>query len=296
MPLRSVRDRVLALRSLESMTQLEDEAVQLMAEHTRDRWFREGETVLREGEPIENVYLVLSGRIKVTRKGKHVAIVVRPRGVGLLSVFARDPGGVTAVALEDTHALETPVDAVMEAIDGSFSFIRNSLRLASGAVLKQRANLPADPSKPPKVELGTWTDRPRTLVERIMSMAGVGIFADSNLDAVIDIARRLQEVRVEPGHVFWEAGDPADATLRIQYGRLRCTAPDGQHVDVGSGYVLGGLDAFAGSKRAFSVRAETKVIGFLSSSEAMLNVLETHRDLALDLQAVFSRELLEQGN
>jgi CRP-like cAMP-binding protein len=288
-----VRNRVLVLRSLESFSSLDERSLTLIAEHASYRRFAAGETVCVEGAPISFFHIVIEGQVTVTRMGHLVAVTGRSRGVGILSLLARDPNGVSAVADVDTRTLAVPVDAFLDGLEESFSLVRNSLRLQAGALLRKRGNLPARPDKPPPFAMGEYVARDRTLVERIIDLSRGGVWASCNLDAVVEVARRTTEIRVEPGEVFWKIGDPSSFWLRIDHGRVRCTAADGQLVDVGHRFVLGIMDSIAQQPRSYEARAETRVVAYKTELESFLGVLETHFDLARDFLGVLARALLE---
>jgi CRP-like cAMP-binding protein len=293
LPLPGVRDRVLLLRSLESFAALDDEAITLLAEHARPRAFGAGEVVLVEGRPVESVHVVIDGQISSRRKGKLLAQVRRARGVGFLSLLARDENGVDAVADQPTRTFEVPAAVVHDAIEENFSFLRNLLRLSGRGLLDRRGGLPANPAAPPAAEVGEYPTRPLTLVERVLDMRSGGIFATGSLEPVVEVARRQEQVEFGPGELLWRAGEPASWSLRVLAGRIECSTPDGRRVVVGKGYVLGNLDALAEHPRSFEARAETRVAGYRSDLESLLSVIESHPELGRELLAVLSRMLLE---
>lgn len=293
MPLRGVRDRVLLLRSLPSFAGLDDAGLTLLAEHARTRSFRAGETVIAEGRPLSHVYIVVSGQITSNRLGKRVAVVTRSRGVGLLSVLARDSNGVDAVADVDTLTLEVPADALQDALEENFSMLRNSLRLSAAALVAKRGNLPASPDRPGPQTLGEYRERPRTMVELMLLLGKTGVFSGVNIDALVAVARTTREVRIAEGEVLWRIGEPSTFWMRVDYGRVRCTAADGRHVDVGPDFILGNLDCFGQAPRSYEARTDTRIIGYRTELDGFLAILETHFQMARDLIAIISKALLE---
>ncbi|HWM84839.1 MAG TPA: cyclic nucleotide-binding domain-containing protein [Kofleriaceae bacterium] len=289
----TLRGRLLLLRAMESLRALDDGSLALLAEHARVRRFPAGAALLVEGRPVDNVYLVTEGRVTVARRGKVLSVVSRGFGAGFTSLIARDPNGVSVVADVDTQTLEVPADALLDTYERDFAFVRNVLRLQARSIAERRGGLPADPASPPPIVLGTWRDRERTLVERLLLAQRAPVFARANFDAVIELVRHQVEVRFAAGDVMWRAGDPATYQLRIEYGRVRCTTPDGLSVDVGAEHWVGVMDTFAGQPRRFEARAETPVIAYRTEFETFLAVLEAHFELALDFIAMLAQQRLE---
>ena len=293
MPIRGTRDRALLLKALPTFARLDDATVRALAEHARHRRFRAESWLVRPEDMLSHAYLVLDGKILVHRPtGNHV-VVERPYGVGFLNLMAGERTNVSAVAQTDVETLELPCDAILDVMDDHFSMVRNSLRLQASAVVRHRQGLPIKSGEEYEPPMGEYRDRPSTLVEILLNLQQ-GALAKVNLDALVEVARRTKEHRVDPGHRFWDAGAPALSSLRIEYGHVRCETPDGAYVDVGAGYVLGGLDSMAGTARSFSATAVTKVIGFELPQEVFLGVMETHREMGRALLEVFSRMLLNR--
>ncbi len=292
LPLHTLRDRILLLRSLPSFRPLDDEALTLVAEHARSRAFRAGEAVLVEGEPVSECHIVVEGQVTSTRNGKRVAVVDPGSGVGFLSIMAREPG-TNAVADVPTTTLAVPAEAIVNALEESFSFVRNTLRISAATLVRKRGNLPASPDRPPPVDLGEAPERPRTMVELLLDLRRGGIFRECNIDALVDVARATREIRAEPGEVFWKIGEPSTSWRRIYAGRVRCTSADGRSVDIGKSFVLGIMDALGQVPRSYEARAEAPILAYQSELEAFLAVLETHFELARDLIAVVSKAVLD---
>jgi CRP-like cAMP-binding protein len=289
-PREGIRDRVLVLRSLADLRGLDDEGLTRLAEHARSRSYRAGETLTSEGDPIQALHVIIDGRVRVARKGEAPRIVAGGEPVELLALLARAPAGL-AQAEVDTRALEIPVAAIGVAIDESFSLLRHFLRIMGAAIAKRRSSLPADPGSPPPVDVGVYRDRPRTLVERMLELRASPL-GSMNVDALVDLARRSIEHRFPAGHVFWSAGEASAFAIHMKFGRVRCTAPDGRFVDVGSEFTLGVMDLWGGQRRSFSARAETEVIAYRIEFEDFLAILETHTTFAIGMLETFARSLL----
>lgn len=293
LPLPGVRDRVLLLRSLESLAGIDEEAITLLAEHAKPRAFRAGDVVIAEGRPIESVHVVVDGQISARRRGKLLAEARRSGGVGFLALHARDENGVEAVADLPTHTLEIAASVIQDAMEENPSYLRNSLRLVSRTLLGRRRGLPANPDAAPAAEVGVYPAREKTLVERVLDMRARGIFATGSLEPVVELARRIRQVEFAPGELLWAAGEPSTWSVRVLAGRIECASAEGRRVAVGAGFVLGNLDGLAELPRSFSARAETRVVAYQSEVEDMLAVIESHPGLGRELLAVLSRLLFD---
>lgn len=203
----------------------------------------------------------------------------------------REPSRIGLAAV-DTQTLEIPVAAFRVAMEENFSLLRNALRMIGLTLLKARGSLPADPASPPSVDPGVYFERPKTLAERLVELRQ-GPFESMNLDALVDLSRRMVECRFPAGHLFWAVGDPSNYSFHVDYGRVRCTARDGSTMDVGNNFTLGVMDVWASHPRSYEARAETDVIGYRVSYEDFSIILEMHPQVGLELLRTLARVMVE---
>jgi len=97
------------LRRLPLFARLSEEELDSLAERTRPKSFRRGETIFRKDDPGTHLYLVVEGAVKISLPGEFgqealVALMRSGDFFGELALFDRSPRSATAVALEETHA------------------------------------------------------------------------------------------------------------------------------------------------------------------------------------------------
>lgn len=285
----SLRDRVLALRAHDMFEGLDDDGLLLLAEHGRAASYADGAVISVEDEPARSVYLVLEGEVVVSRHGTVITTRKAGDAYGALPLLARTPATL-AVAVGETRLLEIPAPAFESALVENYSLLRNTLRVLGSAVLGTRRNLPADPDSPRVVDEGVYYPEPRSLVEILIQLRE-SPFGHMNLDALVDFARYMIDVRYAAGELLWSSGETSTHALHIDAGRVRCTGADGRHVDIGRGFSIGVMDVWS-RVRVYEARAETPVIAFRIDFESFLALLETHPEVGLDLLRGFARELL----
>jgi CRP-like cAMP-binding protein len=272
------------------MALVDDDGLLLLAEHARSATYHEGEVVVREGEPSRSMFVVLEGSVVVSYDGKKPVAWGVGTAFGTLALFARKPSGL-AVAGNGTRLLEIPAAALENALDENHSLLRSALAVTGSDVLKSRGNLPADPDVPREIDEGTYYSEPRSMVERLLELRA-GNFRYMNLEALIELARQMVEVRYPAGASIWSAGDVSTHSLSIDCGRVHCTASDGKSCDVGKGFSIGVLDVWGPRRRVYGARAETDVIAYRIEFESFLTLLESHVEVGIELLRGFARALL----
>jgi len=285
-----IRDRVLTLRSYSMFDGLDDDAMLLLAEHGTSSQYPDGAFVTPEGEQTHTLFLVVEGEISVSRNGQTLGTRRAGDAYGGLPLLARELSTL-AVAVGDTSTLEIPAAAFEAALTENFSLLRTTLRGLGSSVLAMRGNLPTNPSGRREVDEGCFYLEPLSLVQRLIQLRQ-GAFRHMNMEALLDLARSMIEIRFDAGALLWSTGDPSTHALHIDVGRVRCTERDGRHASVGRGFTIGVLDAWSGS-RVYEARAETPLIAFRIDVESFLALLEAYPEVGLDLLRGFAHDLLE---
>jgi CRP-like cAMP-binding protein len=295
--IQSLRDRVLLLHSLPAFAPLEDDTLTLLAEHVRVKHCRAGETLLKLGEPIHHVYILLEGEVRWQRASQAVPSLATTQDVvGWITLMARDPQGMSATVESDAQLIELPAEMLEHALEQDFSLARNMLRMGADSLVRARGNLPARIDQIAEVQVGVMRKQRRTLVERLIDMRKTPLFANCDIEALVALTRRTRELRAEPGELLWRAGEEAAPFwLFVDYGKVRCTNAAGESMEVGSGWVIGMMDAIAQRPRAYEARAVTQVLGERIELEAFLGVLETHVELARDFIAFLAQRVLDRS-
>ena len=107
MPITTVAlmDRVLFLRKVPLFAELDPADLQQVARIATERAFTDGETIARQGESGDALYVVMSGAAKVEQDGRTVATRGAGEAVGEMSILRAAPRIASLVAAGDTKTL-----------------------------------------------------------------------------------------------------------------------------------------------------------------------------------------------
>lgn len=88
------------------------------------RTYSKGEVVIDQGHPVQHIYILLSGKVKIVRNGisgqVHIARILGPKQFfGIRSFLAGMPMMARVTAYEETVLLETPTGTLMELFEGN---------------------------------------------------------------------------------------------------------------------------------------------------------------------------------
>jgi len=289
-----IRDRVLVLRRMPQLAELEHDDLALLAEHAHLVHGRAGTVLLEENSALDRVFIMVEGKGELTRR-EIVTEITGPRIVGLLELSAGVEVAPGFALKERSLLLELPAEVMHAMLYENAAIARNIVRLTARGLLASRDNLPYSSEEAGEPREGTWNERSLTTVERVLALRRAPIWARANLDALAELAKHIEEQRVPPGTVLWEIGDEATRSVRVEYGIINCTNQAGSSVRVGAGFQIGALDSLAVQPRSYRAVTETKAILYSVPAATQLAVIEVHSNLAARLRVQLSRALLLAG-
>jgi CRP-like cAMP-binding protein len=276
--------RFLFLRTIPGFAEVPPEVAQVVAANASERFFAKGEHLYRSGVPALEIQYVVSGECEIIRNARAVRRLGPRSVVGGVSALAGEALGYDCIALEDMITLALAVEDSQDIFEDHFVLLKRVLRGTSHEVLESRRKLGPSAGFGPVSEPFTFPDRPFDLVERMAFLRKTFSFGDSEIDAIADLARDIQEVHLPKGEVLWNVGDRSTYSLLPLRGVVDCRATDpDQHFQLGPGDSVGAIDAMAGERRWFRAEVMEDLVAFRIDQEALLEVLEDHFTMAMSL-------------
>jgi CRP-like cAMP-binding protein len=288
-------ERLFHLRKAPMTGTLPAHLLAALADATRPRVFREGETLFREGERVPAMHFVIEGRLLLSRGGRELERVEAGAAIGGLGILAGGPAPFGAVALSDSLTLALDGDTCFELLEDNFGMLRHFLREITGRIVTGWQRLPpgTPPATPrPLQRAAPAATRDLDLVERMFTLRQVASFAQASINALAELARSMTEVHYAPGARLWQEGEDARHVVLLVAGHVEGTSRDGFLVHAGPVVPLGALEALAGLPRFYTAQATTPLTGLSAEIEVLFDVLEDNPEMALGQLAVMSQWLL----
>ena len=287
-------ERILHLKQLPVIGTLPSTDLALVAERMRERFFKKGDWLLREGEPARAFYAVLDGNLHVSRGGDTIGHTKAGGVVGGFAIIGRDPRGLSVRAEADTLALELEADAVFEILEDNFGITHHVLRDIARQLINIIARQPNPWGHVPiPPDPGMARPRELDLVERIFFMRHASPFRRASINALAELSRGITEVRPEAGTTLWKAGDPSSFVSLIASGEVTCTTPGGVAQQLGPGTPLGSIEATAEQPRWYTAVTRTQVTALNFPIDTLIDVFEDNFGMAMDYMALMARWLMD---
>jgi CRP-like cAMP-binding protein len=286
-------ERVVYLKTLPGLADLEPRQLAAVAQHARERRFSRGDALLAAGQRAEAFYVVVDGRVSLRRPGRPLGHAGPGEQVGFVEQLARVEPGLDALAETPTLALEFDAAAHLDVCEEHFPVVQAHLRYLAASTVRALRRLPdgtrlnrAERQAPPP-------ERPLNTVERILTLRRSSALSSGSVEALAELAGLASELRRPAGAVLWRRGDAARSFLLLASGSVECRTPWGRRLRYeGSSLALGQSESLLGVPRWNDTVSREEVVALELPVEALLDALEAHFDLARDLLRAMARGLL----
>jgi CRP-like cAMP-binding protein len=283
-------ERLLHMRKLPVLGSLLPGDLGLIAEQTRTRFFRSGDALLREGEPIGAVHIIVEGVVQMRRGPNDLGQTAPGAGVGGLGFLARDEDGISAVAETDVITLELEGDTLDEILEDRFSILQHMLRETSRRLIDLWHQAPREALAAQVRMSAPGFEGELDLVERMLFLRESLPFIRTSASALADLARNLVELDFAPGTVLWRRGEPSRQVQLLVKGQVACTAPiPGFVLEPVPGFPIGGLDAVAGVPRWYEAVCDGPVVTLSGDVETLFDLFEDNAGVAIAYLAQIAR-------
>jgi CRP-like cAMP-binding protein len=127
-------EKVIFLKSVDIFKHAAIEELGGVAALTEEVHFESGETIYREGEPVDAIFLVLKGRVVVERNGKVVRDLGERQAIGTVAALDLKPAIHTVRANDPVSALKINAQDLQDLLSLDFELVQAVIRALCGLV------------------------------------------------------------------------------------------------------------------------------------------------------------------
>ncbi|HEY8076187.1 MAG TPA: cyclic nucleotide-binding domain-containing protein [Labilithrix sp.] len=288
----NLTERMLFLSQIPVAAWVPPRVLRAIATYLAPRTFAPGEIVIRRGEPVEAMYLLVDGGLALVRDEKKIGELDAPQTIGFLGILARQEATYDAIAKGDVRAYELETDTLLELFEDHFPLYAATLRYLAERLYFDMKDLPQEMLGMPSMDLGTIGDRQPDLIEHVLMLRKTSAFSTANVNALASMVRGMEPFREAAFTRLWGPGDRPDRALFLLEGTALCRTDDGRVFRYGPGTTVGGLELLCGQPRWYEVLTETPCVGLWGSTDDLLDLFEHQFRMAMDFVSALARAQL----
>jgi CRP-like cAMP-binding protein len=258
----------------------------------------EGDVLYRRGEPADAHFFVVSGEIRLEVEDYPPWHLGERSLVGTLDLTLDRPRARTATATRASFLLRLPALDWLSMLEDNFALTLRAIEGLSEGVNQARLELPGfalERDAPPARQTRTVPSGPLGLIDRVLLLRGIALFAGAEVQALSDLAEQAGEVTFAVGDVLVARGAPNDAMFLVLSGEVTATRAQGAPAErFGPGMLVYGSSAAAAKGLGYEAVATEPTRLLRIVREDFHDAIEEHFGLARSaLKALAAeRELL----
>jgi CRP-like cAMP-binding protein len=117
-------EKVIFLKSVDIFSHATVEELGRVATLTEEVHFEPEETIFREGEPTDAIYLILAGRVSIESNGQIIRQVTEKQAFGTVAALDRNPAVHTVKAMDPVYALKLNAQDFDDLLSVDFELVR----------------------------------------------------------------------------------------------------------------------------------------------------------------------------
>ncbi len=119
-------------KAMHFMGVLNDEDIQWLATHGTTRFVPPGTVLIREGEPVESLFILLDGQLSITIQGGFLLATLQSgEMLGEISFVDARPPAAAATAVQNSYVLMVPKELLRRNLDANTAFAARFYRAAA---------------------------------------------------------------------------------------------------------------------------------------------------------------------
>ncbi|HWZ91728.1 MAG TPA: cyclic nucleotide-binding domain-containing protein [Polyangiaceae bacterium] len=238
-----------------------------------------GQRLNTAGEPLEFIYFMQNGAVRMTRDGAPPWTFQGRWVLGTFEAHLDRPLTRSATALSDFQAMKVRPSAWLELVEDSSLLARENVRFGAAAVAQLEQRIPGGLPKSSTEPTPTLPLRSSTVIERLAFLAEVEMLRGAGVQPLAELAVASQQVAFEPGAVLVELGTSPEQILVIVEGEVQAKRGDSEAIwHYGPRDIVCGPASFEGTA-AREVRAASATRAISFPLEVWFELMDEHFDL-----------------
>jgi CRP-like cAMP-binding protein len=258
-------------------------ATHRLARNMDDVHLRTGDVLYRQGEPTIAHYFVVYGEVNLAAESVPPWTLGERSLIGTIDLTLDRPRTRTATATKDTHLLRMPATDWLDMLEDNFELMLRGVEGLAQGIHEMRVAIGGGVAAPdaPASSLATLPSKGALgLVDRVILLRGVPLFAQGEAQALLDLAAHAVEVDLDAGAVV-VAREHDDAMFVTVSGAIAARASEpGFEETFGPGALVFGSRAATSKHLGFEAHAVTKSRVLRLAREDYFDAMEEHFGLA----------------
>ena len=137
----TILEKTILLKTVDLFQDIPGELLSQVSQISKAKNYDNGETIFRDGDVGDSMFIVLEGKISITKGDKEIALLDKGASLGEMALLDNENRSANAIAKEDSILLKINQDVFYELMESNADIMKQIIKLLTGRIRTANAKL-----------------------------------------------------------------------------------------------------------------------------------------------------------
>ena len=130
----TILEKTILLKTVDLFQDIPGELLSQVSQISKAKNYDNGETIFRDGDVGDSMFIVLEGKISITKGDKEIALLEKGASLGEMALLDNENRSANAIAKEDSILLKINQDVFYELMESNADIMKQIIKLLTGRI------------------------------------------------------------------------------------------------------------------------------------------------------------------
>jgi hypothetical protein len=137
----TILEKTILLKTVDLFQDIPGELLSQVSQISKAKNYDKGETIFKDGDVGDSMFIVLEGRVSITKGDKEIALLEKGASLGEMALLDNENRSANALAKEDSVLLKINQDVFYELMESNADIMKQIIKLLTSRIRKANAKL-----------------------------------------------------------------------------------------------------------------------------------------------------------
>ena len=137
----TILEKTILLKTVDLFQNIPGELLSQVSQISKARNFAKDQTVFKEGDSGDSMFIVIKGRVAITKGDKEIASLEKGASLGEMALLDNEERSANAIAKEDSVLLKINQDVFYELMESNADIMKQIIKLLTSRIRNVNARL-----------------------------------------------------------------------------------------------------------------------------------------------------------
>ena len=137
----TILEKTILLKTVDLFQDIPGELLSQVSQISKAKNYDNGEMIFRDGDVGDSMFIVLEGKISITKGDKEIALLDKGASLGEMALLDNENRSANAIAKEDSILLKINQDVFYELMESNADIMKQIIKLLTGRIRTANAKL-----------------------------------------------------------------------------------------------------------------------------------------------------------